>query len=86
MVVDDEAFCLTTYRSLLEMCGIDVEHLCDFFIDSREALEYMKLVYQHKISYKYIFTDFSMPHLNGIEMTEAIRAFLTNDLELPKEK
>ena len=54
-----------------------MDSVCDFFIDSREALEYLKLVYQHKITYKFVFTDFSMPHLNGIELTEAIREFLT---------
>ena len=35
----------------------------------------MKDANQYGINYKVIFTDFSMPHLDGIESTRAIREF-----------
>ena len=37
------------------------------------------------IKYKVIFTDFSMPIMDGIEATKHIRAYLNNQLKLNKE-
>jgi CheY-like chemotaxis protein len=30
-----------------------------------------------------IFTDFSMPEMDGIEITKEIRNFLTNEMKIP---
>jgi CheY-like chemotaxis protein len=34
------------------------------------------------MEYSFIFTDFSMPEMDGIESTEKIREFLTNEWRL----
>ena len=38
------------------------------------------------MSYKFIFTDFNMPIMNGIESTRLIRKHLSKELKLPKDK
>lgn len=75
-MVDDEEFCLAAMKQLLLKCNIDVAACVDFCIDGEESLRTIRVARDHKIKYKLILTDFSMPRLDGINSTKAIRAFL----------
>ena len=57
------------------MAGIDVEKHVDFCINGQEAID--KFIESHKAGIKYaiILTDFSMPVMDGIEMTKIIRKY-----------
>ena len=48
----------------------------DFCLSGEEAVTQVKKAYEHGMSYKIIFTDFSMPGMDGIEATYQIRKFL----------
>jgi len=77
-VVDDEEFCLNSMRALLAKAGVDVQYQADFCITGEEALQYVKRAHNLGFKYKLIFTDFSMPVMDGIESTRQIRHFLTS--------
>ena len=77
MVVDDEEFCLSTFKVLLKKADIDMCQV-DFCIDGLEALNQLKKAYLAGESYQVIFTDFNMPKLDGIQSCKKIRAFLEN--------
>ena len=66
LVVDDEEFCLTTMKSIMQSSGLDVENKVDFCISGQDAVNTIVESYQMGITYTLIFTDFSMPHMNGI--------------------
>ena len=76
MIVDDEEFCITFMKELAKKAGLDTQYQVDFCINGREAFErvvcYTKLGYGYKI----IFTDFSMPVMDGIQSSEKIKKFL----------
>ena len=78
LVIDDEEFCLTMMRSLLFRNGIDVENQVDFCINGLEGLNQVKEAQKIGVRYKVIFTDFNMPLLDGIEATQEIRKYLTD--------
>ena len=86
LIVDDEEFCLTSMREMFKMAGVDVDNTCDFFYNSQHALEFIKTSYEHGFMYKFIFTDFSMPLLDGIQLTRKVRKFLTFKMQLPQEQ
>ena len=77
MVVDDEEFCITAMKAMLDSLQIDCDHHVDFCIDGQEAVEKLKHTYDNGMAYKVIFTDFKMPVMNGIEATRIIRQALT---------
>jgi two-component system sensor histidine kinase/response regulator len=85
MVVDDEEFCIATMRAMLEKLDIDIQYQVDFCIDGNESLEQLKKAYNMGMSYKIIFTDFSMPNMNGIESTKKMRKFLY-EMKVPKSE
>ena len=39
MVIDDEEFCLSATKAMLEIHGIDVNHHVDFCMSGEEAVE-----------------------------------------------
>lgn len=73
MIVDDEEFCQTMMKQILFSMGVNVEHRVDCFINGQEALDQVKDAQSMEISYDLIFTDFSMPVMNGLESTRLIR-------------
>ena len=38
MVIDDEEFCLSAMKAMLNMCGIDTDYHVDFCISGKDAL------------------------------------------------
>lgn len=78
MIVDDEEFVIATMKQMLFSAGIETDFHVDFCITGKEALEQMIAVSELGVSYKVIFTDFSMPVMDGIEATKKIRAYLRN--------
>ena len=74
MVVDDEEFCITSINALFEILEIDSK-LIDSCMQGQEALDKIKEAYNHGITYKVIFMDFSMPILDGLEASIQLREF-----------
>lgn len=72
LVVDDESFCLMSLCSLLRSCQVDVEKVVDVAMNGEEAIRSVKTALQLGIRYQLIFTDISMPHMDGMEATKAI--------------
>ena len=75
MVVDDEEFCIASMKSMLFSAGIDTDFQVDFCITGKEAVEKLKACIELGITYKAIFTDFSMPIMDGIEATKTMRSY-----------
>ena len=63
---------------MLFSAGIETDFHVDFCITGKEAVEQMIAVSELGVSYKVIFTDFSMPVMDGIEATKKIRTYLRN--------
>ena len=82
LIVDDEEFCIATMQSLFTAAKVDIKNNVDFCINGEEALEQVKTSYALGMTYSIIFTDFSMPIMDGIQSTYKIRDFLTNELKL----
>ena len=78
MVVDDEEFCIATMKALFDNCGFNSEYEIDFCINGQECVDKVIDAYENGMTYGLIFTDFSMPVLNGIEATKKIRSYLLN--------
>lgn len=76
LVVDDEEFCISSMRAVLYSLGINVDYQTDFCIHGKEALNQVKKTYENGMRYSIIFTDFSMPVMDGIESTTKIRSYL----------
>ena len=74
-MVDDEEFCITCMKSILMGSGVDIANNVDFCINGKEAYEHVMASYRLGFSFAMIFTDFSMPILNGIESTKQMRHF-----------
>ena len=77
MVVDDEEFCIASLKSILVGANIDMNNKVDFCINGLEAVNLIRSSYEAGITYSMIFTDFSMPVMNGIECTSKIREVLS---------
>ena len=75
-MVDDEEFCISAMRAIFERVGINCEDQMDFCMSGKEALNQVKVAYEQGLSYKMIFTDFSMPDMDGIQATYEIRKYL----------
>lgn len=67
LIADDEEFCIASMRHILEKIGVDIANQVDFCIDGQEAVNQLRDAYEAGMSYKVVFTDFSMPKKNGIE-------------------
>ena len=78
MVVDDEEFCIASMKAMLFSAGIQTDYQVDFCITGKEAVERLIACTELGLSYKVIFTDFSMPVMDGIEATKKMRAYLTS--------
>jgi CheY-like chemotaxis protein len=76
MVVDDEEFCIEAMKVMLFRAGIDTEYQVDFCISGQEAVTQLITSTNLGLSYKVIFTDFSMPVMDGIIATKKMRAYL----------
>ena len=76
LVIDDEEFCISSMRAILYSLGINTDFQVDFCIHGKEALNQVKKTYENGMRYSIIFTDFSMPVMDGIEATGKIRAYL----------
>jgi CheY-like chemotaxis protein len=85
MIVDDEEFCIAALKSIIQSAGINLE-MVDFCIDGGEAVNMLEASYQNQITYCFIFIDFSMPVMNGLECTLQMRAYLTNEAKLKREE
>ena len=66
MVVDDEEFCISSFKAMMTMFGIDVHYHVDFCINGKEALTRFKDSIKLGFRYELIFMDFSMPVMDGI--------------------
>ena len=66
MVVDDEEFCITSFKAMLTMFGIDIHYHVDFCMNGKEALTKYKESTALGFTYQIIFMDFSMPIMDGI--------------------
>ena len=85
LVIDDEEFCITSMTTILRKIGIDVENQVDYCITGIEAIEKLKETYLGDMKYKFIFTDFNMPEMDGIQATYKMREFLDIDMQLPRQ-
>ena len=86
LVVDDEEFCISSMKAMLQKAGLDIYHQVDFCINGEEALKLLIKQYTQGKSYKMIFTDFEMPVMDGIKMTSEIRTFLTHQMDLQRDQ
>ena len=86
LVVDDEEFCLASIRFMLGQLGVDIDNKVDFAIDGKEALLTLKQSYSMAMTYSIIFSDISMPVMNGYESTQAIRDFLQTEVGIRREQ
>jgi CheY-like chemotaxis protein len=66
--------------------GLNVENHIDFCINGKEMVEKIKQTYAKGHKYRLIFTDFSMPILDGIKATLIIREWLWVELGVPREE
>ena len=82
LLVDDEEFCMTTMEALLQAQAIDTDNLVDKCMNGKEALDKIIEAYNNDIEYSIIFMDFSMPIMNGIDSSRAIRQHLTEEMYL----
>ena len=85
LIVDDEEFCMTTIKCLIEALGIDPQYIVDNCMNGKEALDRIQDAYCNDIQYQLIFMDFSMPIMNGIDSTRAIRNHLSERIFLERE-
>ena len=78
LIVDDEEFCIATMKAIFQICGFNCDYEIDFCINGQESVEKVIEAYENGMSYAIIFTDFSMPVLNGIDSTKKIRNYFKN--------
>lgn len=73
LVVDDEEFCLSGLKVIMQCIGIDVANKVDFGMSGEEALQIIECAKQLGLRYQLVITDIQMPGINGIELTKKIR-------------
>ena len=64
LAVDDEAVILDSFRKILVVAGYSV----DTVLTGPEALGLVR-----KNQYDFVFTDFKMPDMDGVEVTKAVK-------------
>ena len=85
MVVDDEEFCISAMKVMLNVMGIDNINHVDYCINGQEAVNKLVDTHAKGMCYKIIFTDFKMPVMDGIDATKNIRQILTDDYGVKRE-
>ena len=74
-MADDEEFCQASMKAILQKSGFDIVNRLDVCINGLEMLYLIKTAFAQGISYRLIFTDFSMPRMNGLEAVYQIKEF-----------
>ena len=69
LIVDDESTCLMGIRGLIKSFGINMDKCCDVALSGVEAVKSVEAALRLGIEYKIIFTDISMPDMDGLEAT-----------------
>ena len=77
--MDDEEFCLTGLKAILQSIGVDVDNMVDICMSGDEALQCIKNAASLGICHKLIITDIQMPGTNGIEMTKQVRQIFNSE-------
>ena len=67
LIVDDEGFNLIAMDGILSLKGYKY---IEKAFDGVQALEVLK---QHNYNFDIVFTDYQMPHMNGIDLAKEIR-------------
>ena len=80
MFVDDEEFCLSAMKQMISILGINISKHIDCCINGKEAVEKFIESSNVGITYSVIFTDFSMPVMDGIQSTILIRQHIQDNL------
>ena len=71
LVVDDSSVNRAVLTAFLKRMGVaSIDHACD----GEEALSKLALAMNACHPYDFVFSDFWMPNLNGIELIEKLRA------------
>jgi len=55
-------------------------------MNGHKALELINCVYEFGYRYSFIFTDFSMPEMDGVEFVKLVRKMLTDKFRIPLDK
>jgi CheY-like chemotaxis protein len=75
LVADDEEFCIASMKTILKKSGFDIDNRLDICINGKEMLDLVRNSHSQGITFKLIFSDFSMPGLSGVDAVREIRAF-----------
>ena len=75
LVADDEEFCQASMGTLLQKTGFDVKNRLDFCINGVELVNLVRNSFELGINYRLIFSDFSMPDMDGVEAVAKVRDF-----------
>ena len=86
LIIDDEEFCITALKQMLQISGVDVSKVVDSCLSGFKAIQMVEQAYANGCSYRLIFTDFSMPEIDGFETCRRIRDHLTNRANLSLEQ
>lgn len=71
---------------MLKKLGFDINNQVDFCINGEEFIKTLKLAYQNDFTYTLVMTDYAMSRMDGIEATKAMRAFLSDEMNLHRER
>ena len=85
MIVDDEEFCLSSMKAIMQQIGVNMDKV-DECITGLEAVNLLQDSALHGVVYSLIFTDFNMPQMDGLEATTKMRKFLNEQGIKPEEQ
>ena len=71
MVVDDDEIACEHAQIVLDAIGIK----CDTCTDAEEALVRLREARERNNGYQLLLTDYKMPSMNGLQLTESLRGF-----------
>ena len=72
-------------KAIFQICGFNCDYQIDFCINGQESVDKVIEAYESGMTYGIIFTDFSMPVLNGIESSSQIRNYLQNEQKIARD-